>query len=56
MPKQNTTLNDPELDAYLHSLSPKELKGYHIAKDHLGMTYQYDKTIGYLAWKKKQSS
>ena len=44
--------SDPELEAYLQSLSPKEVKAYHIAKDHLGMTYQYEKSIGYLAWKK----
>ena len=56
MPVQTTPTNDPELSAYLQSLSPKELKGYYIAKDHLGMTYQYNKTIGYLAWKTKQSN
>lgn len=47
--------SDPELEAYLNSLSPKELNAYHIAKDHLGMTYQYEKSIGYLAWKKSQT-
>jgi hypothetical protein len=46
---------DPELEAYLQSLSEKEIKAYHIAKDHLGMTYQYEKSIGYLAWKKQQN-
>ena len=46
---------DSELEAYLQSLSPKEVKAYHIAKDHLSMTYQYEKSIGYLAWKKSQS-
>ena len=46
--------HDPELEAYLKSLSPKEIKAYHIAKNHLGMTYQYEKSIGYLAWKKTQ--
>ncbi len=53
-PKQLSS--DPELNAYLQSLSEKELKAYEIAKSHLGMTYQYDKTIGYLAWKKSQSA
>jgi len=47
--------SDPELEAYLQSLSPKEVKAYYIAKDHLGMTYQYEKSIGYLAWKKSQT-
>ena len=41
---------------HLKLLSEKELKAYEIAKSHLGMTYQYDKTIGYLAWKKSQSA
>ena len=39
-PKQLSS--DPELNAYLQSLSEKELKAYEIAKSHLGMTYQYD--------------
>ena len=47
---------DPELQLYLKSLSEKELKAYNIAKSHLGMTYQYEKTIGYLNWKSKQSA
>lgn len=48
------TQHDPELDSYLQSLSPKEIQAYHIAKNHLGMTYQYEKSLGYLAWKKEQ--
>jgi len=50
-----TSDQDGELAQYLASLSPKELKGYHIAKSHLGMTYQYEKTNGFMEWKKKQS-
>ena len=46
--------NPPELNEYLKSLSVKETKAYEIAKSHLGMTYQYDKTIGFIAWKHKQ--
>lgn len=49
------SITDHELEAYLQSLSEKEIKAYHIAKDHLGMTYQYEKSIGYLAWKKQQN-
>ena len=49
------TDQESELAQYLASLSPKELKGYHIAKSHLGMTYQYEKTNGFIEWKKKQS-
>jgi len=43
---------ESELAVYLSSLSPKELKGYNIAKSHLGMTYQYEKTNGFIEWKK----
>jgi len=50
-----TTETKTELEQYLSSLSPKEIQGYNIAKSHLGMTYQYDKTIGFLAWKQKQT-
>jgi hypothetical protein len=51
----NPSDQDSELAQYLASLSAKELKGYHIAKSHLGMTYQYEKTNGFIEWKKKQS-
>ena len=49
-----TVETDSELAVYLSTLSPKELKGYNIAKSHLGMTYQYEKTNGLIEWKKKQ--
>jgi hypothetical protein len=49
-----TVETERELAAYLSSLSPKDLKGYNIAKSHLGMTYQYEKTNGFIEWKKKQ--
>ena len=38
---------------YLESLSEKELKSYAIAKSHLGMSFQLEKSHGYLEWKKK---
>lgn len=58
MPKEQDMKNETntELENYLSSLSPKEIQGYNIAKSHLGMTYQYDKTIGFLAWKQKQTT
>jgi hypothetical protein len=40
------------LDQYVKSLNEKELKAYHIAKEHLGMSFQLEKSIGYLNWKK----
>jgi hypothetical protein len=51
----NPSDQDSELAQYLATLTPKELKGYHIAKSHLGMTYQYEKTNSFIEWKKKRS-
>jgi len=39
------------LEQYIKTLDEKELKAYHIARDHLGMSFQLEKSIGYLAWK-----
>ena len=50
-----TLESENELAQYLASLSPKDVKGYNIAKSHLGMTYQYEKTNGFIEWKKKQT-
>jgi hypothetical protein len=33
---------------YLESMSDKERKAYEIAKDHLGMSFQIEKSIGYI--------
>ena len=35
---------------YLETLSEKERKAYEIAKEHLGMSFQLDKSVGYLKW------
>ena len=40
--------------AYLDSLTEKERKGYEIAKSHLGMSFDLEKSIGYLEWKKQK--
>jgi len=40
---------------YVESLSEKERKSYEIAKDHLGMSFQLDKSVGYLKWLKAQN-
>jgi hypothetical protein len=40
------------MKAYLDSLSEKEKKGYEIAKSHLGMSFQLEKSLGYLEYKK----
>jgi hypothetical protein len=39
---------------YLNTLTPKEMKSYLIAKDHLGSTFDLKKAIGFLEWKKKE--
>jgi hypothetical protein len=40
---------------YLESLSEKERKSYEIAKEHLGMSFQLDKSVGYLKWIKTRT-
>jgi hypothetical protein len=40
---------------YLESLSSMEKDALEIAKSHLGMTYQTDKSNGYLKWKKENN-
>jgi hypothetical protein len=40
------------MKAYLDSLTEKEKKGYEIAKSHLGMSFQLEKSLGYLQYKK----
>ena len=39
---------------YVKSMSEKELKAYHIAKEHLGDSFQLEKSIGFLEWLKVQ--
>lgn len=43
-------------ELYLKSLSEKDKKGYEIAKSHLGMSFQLDKSLGYLEYKKNLES
>lgn len=39
---------------YVKGMSEKELKAYHIAKDHLGDSFQLEKSIGFLEWVKNE--
>ena len=39
---------------YVNAMSEKELKAYHIAKEHLGDSFQLEKSIGFLEWLKNQ--
>jgi hypothetical protein len=48
------SINLPE--EYLKTLSAKELQGYHIAKSHLGATFDLEKSIGFLEWKQRTQS
>jgi hypothetical protein len=40
------------LEEYVKTLSEKELKSYEIAKDHLGSSFQLEKSVGFLKWLK----
>uniref|UniRef100_A0A6C0JJG0 Uncharacterized protein n=1 Tax=viral metagenome TaxID=1070528 RepID=A0A6C0JJG0_9ZZZZ len=40
------------IDNYWKTLSEKEKKGLEIAKSHLGMSFQLEKSLGYLDFKK----
>lgn len=39
---------------YIKAMSEKELKAYRIAKEHLGHSFQLEKSIGFLEWLKNQ--
>lgn len=41
---------------YLETLCEKERKSYEIAKEHLGTSFQLEKSVGFLKWKKTRSS
>jgi hypothetical protein len=43
------------IQKYLASLTPKQFKAYEIAKDHLGMSFQTEKSNGFLGWVKKNN-
>jgi hypothetical protein len=40
-------------EQYLKTLSEKERQAYEIAKDHLGSSFELEKSVGYLKWLKK---
>lgn len=57
MPQITESLRKNESEAviinnYLKTLSEKEKKGLEIAKSHLGMSFQLEKSLGYLEFKK----
>lgn len=40
---------------FIDQLSTKERRAYEIAKSHLGMSFQLEKSIAYLKWKNQKS-
>jgi hypothetical protein len=49
-------IKENRCEEYLASLSEKELKGYEIAKSHLGSTFSVIKSNGYIKWEKNSIS
>jgi hypothetical protein len=47
---------DRLMEEYLKTLCEKERKSYDIAKEHLGTSFQLEKSVGFLTWKKTQTS
>ena len=48
--------NQQELQQqYIQTFNKKEKRGYEIAKNLLGMSFDLEKSIGYKEWKQKQS-
>jgi hypothetical protein len=41
---------------YVNTFTEKEKQAYEIAKDHLGMSFQLDKSIGFIEWKNAQDA
>ena len=39
---------------YLGTLNDRELQAYHIAVDHLGMSFTMERSNGYRQWKKER--
>ena len=41
---------EKQVETYIKTLSEKEYKAYLIAKEHLGDSFQIEKSNGYLSW------
>lgn len=39
---------------YIETLSSKEKQSYIIAKEHLGMSFQLEKSVGFIEWYTKE--
>tara|TARA_B100000242_G_C43026852_1_gene478152 strand:- start:1317 stop:1493 length:177 start_codon:yes stop_codon:yes gene_type:complete len=54
--ESSSQTNNEELEKkYIESFTKNELKAYEIAKSHLEMSFDLNKSIGFQEWKKKQT-
>ena len=44
---------DKHIEQYIATFSEKEKKAYKIAKEHLGMSFQIEKSNGFITWLKE---
>ena len=44
------------MEQYIKTFSKKELQSYEIAKNHLGTSFQLEKSNGFLKWKKQRET
>ncbi len=48
--------NELDQQKYIQTFTTKEKRGYEIAKNLLGMSFDLEKSIGYKEWKQKQNN
>ena len=57
---KNTNIVSENIDVimiqYLDTLNEKEKKAYHIAKSHLGSSFQLEKSNTFLQWKREHDA
>ena len=56
MDNKETNKNEELIKLYIQTFNEKELKAYNIAKEHLGMSYQTDKSNGFIEWKQNNNN
>lgn len=47
--------NNTDIEKYIDQLNPNEKKAYEIAKDHLGTSFNIEKSNGFLKWKSQKN-
>ena len=47
--------NNTDIEKYIGQLNPNEKKAYEIAKDHLGTSFNIEKSNGFLKWKSQKN-